>query len=186
MANDATPSTPTDEKKGKGTPTPTRAEQEAARKRPLVPTDRKTAGRESRSKMAEERAKARVGMANGEEKYLTARDRGPQRRYVRNYVDARLNIGELMLPLLLVVIALGLVNNVTVQFISYIALWVYLIAVIFDSFLLGFVVKRRIEAKWGKGSMQKGTRWYAAMRAIQFRMIRLPKPQVKRFHFTED
>jgi hypothetical protein len=31
--------------------------------------------------------------------------------------------------------------------------------------------------------MQKGNRWYAAMRALQLRLMRLPKPQVKRGNF---
>lgn len=185
MKNDASESRTAEHKQGKGAPTPTRAEQEAARKRPLVPTDRRGNSKESRSKLAEERARARVGMANGEEKYLTARDRGPQRRFVRNFVDARLNIGELMLPLLFIVLALGLIGNQGIQVVSYLALWLYIFAVIVDSLVLGFMVKRRIEAKWGKGELQKGTRWYAAMRAIQFRMIRLPKPQVKRFDPVE-
>lgn len=170
-----------DKKTGKGTPTPTRAEREAARKQPLVPTDRKAASRESRNKMAEERAKARVGMANGDERYLTARDRGPQRKFVRDVVDARISVGEFMLPLLFLVIVLSLFNDYTLQLVSYLVLWIYLALVILDSFLLGFTLKRRIEAKFGAGSMQKGTRWYAAMRAIQFRNIRLPKPAVKRF-----
>lgn len=172
----------TDAKKtGKGAPTPTRAEREAARKQPLVPTDRKAASRESRAKLAEERAKARIGAANGDERYLTARDRGPQRRFVRDVVDARLNVGELMLPLLFLVIALSLFENQTIQVVSYVGLWGYLGVVVIDSFWLGFTLKRRIEAKFGVGTMQRGTRWYAAMRAIQFRNIRLPKPQVKRF-----
>ena len=131
--------------------------------------------------MAEERAKARIGAANGDERYLTARDRGPQRKFVRDVVDARLNIGELMLPLLFLVIALSLFNDYTIQLVSYVALWGYLGLVVIDSLVLGFVLKRRIEAKFGPGSMQRGTRWYAAMRAIQFRGIRLPKPAVKRF-----
>lgn len=181
MSNDQTSGDETTTKSGKGAPTPTRAEREAARKKPLVPTDRKAAAKQSRSQLAEERARARVGAANGDERYLSARDRGPQRKLVRDIVDARINVGELMLPLLIVVIALSLFDNLAVQQISYVALWVYLLLVIFDSFWLGIVVKRRIEAKFGKGSMQKGTRWYAAMRAIQFRNIRLPKPAVKRF-----
>ena len=168
-------------KAGKGAPTPTRAEREAARKQPLVPTDRKQASRESRAKLAEERTKARIGAANGDERYLTARDRGPQRRFVRDVVDARLNIGELMLPLLFLVIALSLFNDYTIQLVSYVALWVYLGLVVLDSIWLGFTLKRRITAKFGPGAMQRGTRWYATMRAIQFRGIRLPKPQVKRF-----
>ena len=32
------------------------------------------------------------------------RDKGPQKRYVRDYVDARLSLGEVLLPLLVLVI----------------------------------------------------------------------------------
>ena len=62
---------------GKGRATPTRKEREAARKRPLVPNDRKQAAKEHREKMNAARERARIGMANGEEKYLPQRDRGP-------------------------------------------------------------------------------------------------------------
>ena len=51
-----------------------------------------------------QRDKARIGLANGDEKYLPARDRGPQKRYVRDYVDARFSIGEMLLPFLFIVI----------------------------------------------------------------------------------
>src|SRR3954454_2884040 len=76
------------QKIGKGAPTPSRKAQEAARKRPLVPNDRKEAARIQRSQSATARERARVGMAAGDEKYLPARDRGVQKRFVRDYVDA--------------------------------------------------------------------------------------------------
>ena len=37
----------------------------------------------------------RRGFEQGDEKYLPARDKGPVRRYVRDFVDARLSIGTL-------------------------------------------------------------------------------------------
>lgn len=124
-------------------------------------------------------------MASGDERYLTRRDRGPQRRFARDYVDSRTSFGELMLPLLLVVLALGLVENYTLQAVAYVVMMGYLIATIFDSFWIGMQVKRGIEERWGVGSMEKGIRWYAAMRAVQFRRIRLPKPQVSRSLFRK-
>ena len=63
---------------GKGRATPTRAEQEAARKRPLV-ADTKEAKARAKAELAAQREKARVGMAAGEDRYLPVRDKGPQR-----------------------------------------------------------------------------------------------------------
>ena len=43
-------------------------------------------------------------MAAGDPKYLPARDKGPQKKYVRDYVDARWSLGEVLLPMLVLVI----------------------------------------------------------------------------------
>ena len=40
-------------------------------------------------------------------------------------------------------------------------------------------VKKLATAKFGDRT-EKGLRWYAAMRTVQMRFMRLPKPQVKR------
>jgi hypothetical protein len=165
---------------GKGAPTPSRREQEAARKRPLVPTDRKEAARAARQKQAEAREKARIGMAAGDDRYLTARDRGPQRRFVRDYVDARFSIGEFLIPVMLLVIVLTFLPWQAVQVYGLFALWAFFLIAVIDCILLGFLVTRRIGEKFGKTKVERGLRWYAAMRALQLRVMRLPKPQVKR------
>ncbi|WP_223690815.1 DUF3043 domain-containing protein [Leifsonia poae] len=167
---------------GKGAPTPTRREQEAARKRPLVPTDRKEAARQARAKTTEAREKARVGMAAGDDRYLTARDKGPQRRYVRDYVDARFNIGEFLIPVMLLVIVLSFLPGYF-QVYGLLALWGFFLVAVIDCFILGFLVRRKLGAKFGVSKVERGVRWYAAMRALQLRVIRLPKPQVKRGQF---
>ena len=72
---------------GKGRATPSRAEREAARKRPLVP-DTKEAKARARADLAAQREKARLGMAAGDPRYLPARDQGAQRKFARDWVDA--------------------------------------------------------------------------------------------------
>ncbi|HWH97720.1 MAG TPA: DUF3043 domain-containing protein, partial [Pseudolysinimonas sp.] len=89
---------------GKGHATPTRKEREAALRRPLVPKDRKLAASQNRATMATEREKARIGMAKGDERYLPIRDRGPQKRFARDFVDARFSAGEILMPTLVLVI----------------------------------------------------------------------------------
>jgi hypothetical protein len=173
----------TDSISGKGHATPTRKEREAANLKPLVSGDRKAGNKAARAKMAESRDRARIGMANGEEKYLQLRDRGPQRRYIRDYIDARFNVGEIMIPALFVIIILSFINNPIVQVVSVIALWAFFLVAVADCIVVGFVIKRKLVAKFGADRMQKGNRWYAAMRALQLRLMRLPKPQVKRGNF---
>ncbi|WP_426624373.1 DUF3043 domain-containing protein [Leifsonia sp. McL0607] len=168
---------------GKGAPTPTRREQEAARKRPLVPTDRKEAARAARTKQAEAREKARVGMAAGDERYLTARDRGPQRRYVRDYVDARFSIGEFLIPIMLLVIVLSFLPWPFMQLWGLVALWAFFLIAVIDCIVLGFLVTKKVGDKFGKTKVERGLKWYSAMRALQLRVMRLPKPQVKRGHY---
>jgi hypothetical protein len=166
-------------KAGKGAPTPSRAQQEAARKRPLVPNDRKEAARQARAKQAEARERARVGMAAGDERYLPMRDRGPQKKFVRDYVDARFSIGEVLIPVMFLVILLTLVPSYEVQTIGILALWAFFIVAVVDVIVLGFILTRKLKAKFGEDKVEK-VRWYAAMRALQLRPLRLPKPQVKR------
>ena len=166
---------------GKGRPTPSRKQKEEARKRPLVSSDRAAARKASREQMAEAREKARIGMAQGVEKYLPIRDRGPQKKYVRDYVDARFSIGELMIPFMVILIITSLLSDVVpaVTIIGFVALWAFFILAIIDVLIVGFLLNRKLAAKFGADRVEK-VRWYAAMRAMQLRPMRLPKPQVKR------
>lgn len=164
---------------GKGRPTPTRKEKEAARKRPLVSNDRKEARKRSREQMAVRRERARVGMANGEEKYLPMRDRGPQKKFVRDYIDARFSIGELLIPVMLGVLLFGLVQDLQVQLVSTIVLYVFFILTVADSLVLGQILTRKLQKRFGEDKVEK-VRFYAAMRAVQWRGMRMPKAQVKR------
>ena len=166
---------------GKGRPTPSRREREAARKRPLVPNDRKEAAKAARAKMNEARDRARIGMANGEERYLPTRDKGPQKRFVRDYVDARWGVGEFMIPVMFAVILLSFVPTLDIY--AILALWAFFLVAVLDATILGFLVKRRLAEKFGADRVEKGVKWYAAMRSLQLRMLRLPKPQVRRGQF---
>jgi len=169
---------------GKGRATPTRKEQQDARKRPLVSNDRAEARRHSRALEQAQREKARIGLAKGDEKYLPMRDRGPQKRYVRDYVDARTSVGEFLIPLMFGVIILTFFPQPEVQTIGILTLWLFFAIAIVDSVILGYLVKRKLTAKYGEDRVEK-VRFYAAMRALQLRVMRLPKPQVKRGAYPE-
>ena len=170
---------------GKGRPTPTRKEKEAARKRPLVSSDRTQARKDSRAVMQTEREKQRIGMANGVEKYLPMRDRGVQRRYVRDYIDARTSIGEFLIPVMVIVLIATVLPQPEVQVGAFGLLWFFFIAAVIDCIVVGFIIRRKLGAKFGAGKVETGLRWYAAMRMLQLRVMRLPKPQVKRRQYPE-
>jgi len=164
---------------GKGRATPSRAEQEAARKRPLVP-DTKEAKARAKADLATQRDKARIGMANGDPRYLPARDQGAQRKFVRDWVDAGWHLGEVVMPAMVLVILATFVNIPALQFYAFVGLWVFIVFVIGDMILTSILVKRAVKKKFGADKLEKGLGWYAAMRTVQMRFLRLPKPQVKR------
>jgi hypothetical protein len=166
---------------GKGRATPSRAEREAARKRPLV-ADTKEAKARQRAELQARREKARVGMAAGDPKYLPARDQGAQRKFVRDYVDAGWHLGEAVMPAMVVVILATFIPVPEVQFYSFVGLWIFILFVIGDMIITSIRVKQAVKAKFGADRMEKGLGWYGAMRIVQMRFLRLPKPQVKRGH----
>jgi hypothetical protein len=172
-------------KTGKGKPTPARKEQEQLRKKPVVGNRSPEAKRLAKRALQAERAKAREGLANGEDRYLTTRDRGPQRRLARDIVDSRFTAGELVLPALFLVIIISSIEtgdgviDFYIQLGTLVAMWGLFVAVGLDGFILGKKTQKMMEAKYGD-KVEKGLRWYAAMRSIQMRGMRLPKPQVKR------
>ena len=165
---------------GKGRPTPKRSEAQARNKRPLVPADRKAAAKAARERQREERARQYKAMQEGDERYMPPRDQGPQRRYVRDYVDARWNIAEFFLPVALVFV---LVNFAVAQlpalaFYVLIALYAVVLIAIGDAFFMWQRLKRRLQAKFGV--VERGTAMYAIMRAFQIRRSRMPKPMHKK------
>ncbi|WP_229659751.1 DUF3043 domain-containing protein [Tersicoccus solisilvae] len=163
---------------GKGAPTPKRRDQEAARRRPLVPDDRKAAREANREATREARLRTRRAMDTGEDKYLPLRDKGPQKRFARDWVDARFSVGEVLLPLALVFVLLTFIPNTTIQSVVLVLFYAFFAIVVLDGLWLRRTLKRKLTAKFG--ATERGVYWYAFMRTLQFRRIRLPKPMVKR------
>jgi hypothetical protein len=165
---------------GKGRATPPRKQQEALNKRPAIGNRSPEAKKAAKEIVNAERRKAREGMAAGDDKFLTVRDRGPQRRMARDLVDSRFTVGELVLPALFLVIIISSVPSYEVQLATLIAMWTLFVAIAVDGYFIGKKVQLKLTEKFGTGKVEKGLRWYAAMRSIQMRAMRLPKPQVKR------
>jgi hypothetical protein len=188
--DDSTPSAVTyAERPGaKNRPTPSRREQESANKRPLVPKDRKAAAGQSRDASRQARAKQRAALLSGDESALPARDKGPVKRFIRDTVDSRFNIGEFMLPIMFLVLAITFApvllklsgsGAAIAQILVVYLVYGLVLAGAIDAFLLWRRTKAKVVAKFGEAP-PRGSAMYAVMRAFQMRRSRLPRPQVDR------
>jgi hypothetical protein len=160
---------------GKGRPTPTRAEaQAAARARVKAPTDRKELARLQRERRGETNARAREGLRTGDDRFLPARDKGPVRRFVRDYVDARLCMAELLLPLLVLVMASQFIDPNLSN-----GLWsATILLVLLDTVWLVTRLRGQLRTRF-PGQDTKGAVGYGVFRSLQLRFARLPKRQVR-------
>jgi hypothetical protein len=162
----------------KGRATPTRREAEARNKaKAKTPRTRKEIAAARREARAGNSAKMRQAMRTGDERYLPARDQGPVRRFVRDYVDSRFLMLEVMLPVMVVLLILPYFGTALASFATA-AVPALLLLVLFDAFRLRGRLRKELDARFADQS-HRGTTSYAIMRAMQVRMLRQPKPQVR-------
>lgn len=175
---------------GKGRPTPKRRDAEARNQRPLVPADRKAARRAAREAQNEAWERQRKAMETGDERYMPARDKGPIKRYIRDYVDARYSVGELFLPstLAMILLVLGFSavsrNQLAAQATFYLLVTIYalfLVAIV-DAAICWRLVRRRLYDKFTERKVKEGGPifWYVFSRCFNMRRWRQPAPQVAR------
>lgn len=164
----------------KNRPTPKRREAEAARRHPLVPADRKAAARAAKDAGRADRIRRQEAMRRGEEWALLPRDRGPQRAFVRDFIDSRWNVGEFLLPVMLIGLPFMFIDpsSSLARFgvsIVYGAFAVFIV----DTFIMWFQLRRRYAAAFG-ANPPRGTFFYAMSRTMSFRRTRMPLPRVER------
>ena len=170
MSDETTEQNPT----GKGRPTPTRAEAEAARKAALTPVLDKKA---ERNAAREARDRARQGLLAGDERYFPARDRGPVKAAVRDFIDSRLTVGEVFLPAAFLVIILTMVPNKTVLTIAYPAWFATFTLMLLDTTVVTLRLRARLRAQFEPAEC-KGALFYGILRVTQMRKLRVPPPRV--------
>ncbi len=164
---------------GKGRPTPKRKVSEAKRiTSSLAPVVTKEQKREAKLASRQDRVASRAAYLRGEESALPLRDRGPARRFVRNYVDARRSIGEYFLPIIFVVLILTLIPTPSVQLGAIAIMYGVLIMAVVDGIFLGRKIRKIMAQKFPSEST-KGLGMYAWLRSTQMRRLRAPHPQTK-------
>jgi hypothetical protein len=151
---------------GKGRPTPKRSEAERQR-RYNAPGDRKEAVRQSRTRDRSARARKTEAMRRGEDWALA-----------RDLVDSKRRLSEFYMYGLVVLLFLLFLHSPVVQTVLPLLLVVMVLIMIVE----GYFVGRRITTLASErfpGESTRGVKLYAAMRALQIRQLRFPKPRVK-------
>lgn len=165
---------------GKGRATPKRSQAQAARRQPLVPDDRKAAARKAKEERRAGQARTLEAYSTEDQRFLPLRDRGPVRRYVRDLVDRRRNVGQYFLPVAFLVLFLAVIPDERTILVSAVAMYTMLAVLVLDCFLLSRRVKIGVAERFGEEAAQeRGLRWYAVMRATQMRRMRRPVAKVK-------
>jgi hypothetical protein len=162
----------------KGRPTPKRRDAESARKvSSLAPARSKEEKARQKSATRAARIAQREAYLRGDENALPARDRGPVKRFIRNYVDSRRSIGEYFLPVIGVVLLVSLIPIAAAAVIGVVLMYTVLFASVIDGFLLSRKIKREVAARFPDAST-KGLAMYGWLRSTQMSRMRAPKPGV--------
>ncbi|WP_103501762.1 MULTISPECIES: DUF3043 domain-containing protein [Streptomyces] len=162
----------------KGRPTPKRSEAEALRRATAKPpANRKEAAKRAREARKAALAKQREALVTGDEKYLPVRDRGPVRRYTRDFVDAKWHVAEYFLPIAVLILVMSMIPS---QQAVALLMWMgVILMIVFDSVVTGVRLKKQLRERFPDEG-RRGAVAYALMRTLQMRRMRLPKPQIKR------
>jgi hypothetical protein len=150
-----------------------------------APRARKDLTKEERQALREERRERRrevtEGMRRGDQRYLSARDRGPERALARDVVDSRPTVGTFFFAgALIVLLGSSASMPAQVRLVANLLWGVLAVAVLLDITLLCRKVKRLLRERYPDSTERIGSLYfYVAMRSITFRRLRIPLPRVK-------
>ncbi|MGW2046845.1 DUF3043 domain-containing protein [Streptomyces sp. NPDC001858] len=164
----------------KGRPTPKRSEAQPQRRSVAnTTTSRKDAAKRQREERRAQLDRQRQALAGGDERYLPARDKGPVRKFARDFIDSRFNVAEFFLPMAVIILVLSMVRVGSLQTIALLLWLVVIVLIVLDSFVTAFRLRKQLAERFD-GQNRRGAVAYALMRSLQMRRLRLPKPQIKR------
>lgn len=154
----------------KSRPTPTRKEAEAARMARLHPElDPKKAKAMNREAQAQQRLTQQKAIEGT-----------PERQLMRDVVDSRWNMGEVALPLMLLILMVAFVPQLQTYYsvVVYI-MWGVIALIVIDWFVMWRKYKKLAAQRFPDRSL-KGMGFYGWNRQMAFRRWRVPPPRIKR------
>lgn len=119
--------------------------------------------------------RVREAMRTGDDRYLPARDQGPVKRFVRDWIDSRFSLIEFILPVLAVILFLGF-SRKTATIAALLQIAALLLIVIEGGWVI-FGARRAVRKKFPDEST-RGLAYYSLLRAMNLRFLRMPKTQV--------
>ncbi len=156
----------------KAGPTPSRREAEAARRQRV---NRTLSKKEARVEASRQARAQRLRSMN-------ARESVPEKALLRDYIDARFSLGELLLPSLAVILITSLLGSrfPQVTVIATLGMYVFLLLVVFDATVVMWRGFKKVLAARLPQASTRGLLLYGMNRCIQIRRFRMPPPRIKR------
>jgi len=153
-------------------PTPSRREAEAARRQRVTRTMSKKEARMEASRQARARRM----------RAMTARDNTPEKALLRDYIDARFSVGELLLPSLVVILLASFLGAgfPRVALLATLGMYLFIILVLLDALVFMWRGYKRVLAERLPNASTRGLKLYGMNRCIQIRRFRMPPPRIKR------
>jgi hypothetical protein len=141
----------------------------------------KEAKARERKERREQRRIADERMAAGDPRYMLPRDQGPERKFVRDWIDSRRFIANIFLPFALVLLFIMIIGTAMPRLANIASLiaMVLIIALVIEGVYIGRRANKLVREKFPKTNEGKwGLGFYAYSRASQPRRLRTPRPQV--------
>ena len=185
----------------KGKPTPKRLDQEIKRgvvRDPNAATPAQIRQREKELKKSmtkeewkahkkqvreENRARNREMQAkidSGDERYLMERDKGEERRFIRDWVDSQRFFNNYVMPMALVLLVVMLIGTWLPRVAAALLLvsLLFIVTIFIEGIIIGIRANRAVRAKFPEANTGFSLGMYAFSRATQPRNWRSPKPRV--------
>ena len=163
----------------KGRPTPKRSVAERGRRQPI------TGSRPAAPRTPEEKARARTdrtrkaaAMQRGEDWALNPRDRGAAKALTRDFIDSKRRPTEYFIYVVLVLFAAVFIRNKATQALVSPLIIVLCFGLLIQGQFIKLQLRKLLEERL-PGTPIKGLTFYATMRALQIRRLRVPAPRVK-------